>query len=203
MCVHVSICTPTLFGKWSYILGCLFPCPVPLDCPSEEGPVLIQNKLPENIRGEFISLFYYFFYYYSHPDCLKLPHGEKQSEHVEFKSELTKIKKKQLAFRWIWGWTAIFALGCSLFRRCYEFCNSIPTKCPPPTLIPTSLTQHTHTPPGRMGAVGLRQGDWGYLDASSGVQTPHGWMWDSEDGCSHTTGVGCLCVCEGVYIFLN
>jgi len=31
-------------------------------------------------------------FYRCHPDCLKLPHAEKQSENVEFKSELTKIK---------------------------------------------------------------------------------------------------------------
>lgn len=82
MCVHVSICTPTLSGK----LGCMFQCPVSLDCPSEEGPVHIQKLVLKNL-GKFAWLFFFFC---SHPDRLKLPHTEKQSENVEFKSELTK-----------------------------------------------------------------------------------------------------------------
>lgn len=83
------------FWKVRSHLGCMFQCPVPLDCPSEEGPVLIQKKI---IFEEFEGNLFCFFYC-SHPDCLKLPHAEKQSENVEFKSELTK----NLAFRWIWG----------------------------------------------------------------------------------------------------
>lgn len=84
VCTCVYMHTNT-FWKVRLHLGCMFQCPVPLDCPSEEGPVLIQNKL------EFEGNLFCFFSYCSHPDCLKLPHADKQSENVEFKkSELTK-----------------------------------------------------------------------------------------------------------------
>jgi len=51
------------------------------------SPVVIQNFVLKNLREICFAL------YCSHPDCLKLPHAEKQSENVEFKSELAKKKK--------------------------------------------------------------------------------------------------------------
>lgn len=73
------------FWKVRSHLRCMFQCPVPLDCPSEEGPALIQHNWFRRILRENCLTFFYC----SHPDCLKLPHAEKQSENVEFKSELT------------------------------------------------------------------------------------------------------------------
>lgn len=107
-----------------------------------------------HLRGT-VSLFCFFFH--SHPDCLKLPHGEKTKWKCRV-SNLSWPTSKLLAFRWIRGW-----MGCSLFRRCYEFCNSIPLKTTSPSLTPTSLTQHTHTPPRGTGAAGSRLGGLGQL----------------------------------------
>lgn len=51
-----------------------------------------KTNIPKKIFEGNSFPYFFLFFYYSHPDCLKLPHGEKQSENVEFKSELTKIK---------------------------------------------------------------------------------------------------------------
>lgn len=63
--------------------------------PPPPRPPRPKKKKEIYFEEEFALLF--FFSYCSHPDCSKLPHTDKQSENVEFKSELTK----PLAFRWI------------------------------------------------------------------------------------------------------
>jgi len=85
VCTCVYMHTNT-FWNMRLHLGCVFQCPVPLDCPSEEGdlPSSHPKFVLKNLREICFAL------YCSHPDCLKLPHAEKQSENVEFKSELTK-----------------------------------------------------------------------------------------------------------------
>lgn len=87
VCTCVYMHTNT-FWNMRLHLGCVFQCPVPLDCPSEEGdlPSSHPKFVLKNLREICFAL------YCSHPDCLKLPHAEKQSENVEFKSELTKKK---------------------------------------------------------------------------------------------------------------
>lgn len=147
------------FWKVRLHLGCVFRCPVPLDCPSEEGPALIQKLALTNLK-EISSAFCYC----SHPDCVKLPHADK----LKWKCWVHIWADRNICF--LGGSGAVCALGFSLFRRCYEFCHSNSPSIP--TLIPTSLTPHTHTPPCRRGAGGLRQGDRGYTEASSGVQNP-------------------------------
>lgn len=48
------------FWKVRLHLGCMFQCPVPLECPSEEGPVLIQKKIEfalKNLREICFAFF--------------------------------------------------------------------------------------------------------------------------------------------------
>lgn len=78
MCVHVSLCTPTLFGKWGDIWDVCFSW-----LPIKEGPALIQKLVLKNLMEVNFA-----FCYCSPPDCLKLPHADKQSE--KLKSELNR-----------------------------------------------------------------------------------------------------------------
>lgn len=162
------------FWKVRLHLGRMFQTSRCLGRPSEEGPVLVpkNNCFQKSLREICFN-----FFYCSHPDCLKLPHAEKQSENVEFK---TWADQKR-AFRGTWGCVAIFALGRShslqKVLRVLQF--SPPTQTP----IPTSLTPHTHTPPWRRGAVGITQGRQGIRGGRPRTVA------------NKTTRVGCLCVC--------
>lgn len=165
MCVHVSICTPTLFGK----LGCMFQCPVSLDCPSE-GPVHIQKLVLKNLRKICFA-----FFYCSHPDGLKLPHTEKQSENVEFSGGSG-------------GWLAIFTMGSLSSEGAMSSVIQSPTN-PSQTLIPTSPHRtHSHATlePWRRGAVGLIQGRLGLLEGLLWTPKlnvgPGGWLLKYSQG---------------------
>ena len=69
MCVHVSICTPTLFGKWGYIWDVCFHVLFPLTAHQKTAQFSSQE-----IRGKSI----FAFFYRSRPDFfLTLPHAEK------------------------------------------------------------------------------------------------------------------------------
>lgn len=96
-CVYMCLlCTPNTFlgGKWGYIWDvCVFQRP---RTRQRKGPDLIPQKGEKRklffFKNQLREFFFQMSFYWRHPDCLKLPHAEKQSENVEFKSELIKIK---------------------------------------------------------------------------------------------------------------
>lgn len=51
MCVHVSICTPTLFGKWSYIWDVCFSVLYPLTAHQKKAQFSSKKKsVTKNLR---------------------------------------------------------------------------------------------------------------------------------------------------------
>lgn len=82
VCTCVYMHTNT-FWKVRFHLGCIFHCPLPLDCPLEESILTqlatIQSFLIKTGGNQVL-------FCCSHPDCVKLPHAENQSENVDLKN---------------------------------------------------------------------------------------------------------------------
>lgn len=168
------------FGKWGYIWDVLSPSPAALRRPVKRRPYSPAS------HPDFISVCFYFFAFHcSHPDCLKLPHAEKQ------KSDQFKSGADQNQFLLSGGseWPSLLWVALSSQGATSSVIQSLPNAPPPHTpLIPTSLISHTHTPPCRTGASGWHRGRPGASKEAEAVR-------------KGKARVGCLCVCEGVYIF--
>lgn len=96
----------------------------------------------------------------SHPDCLKLPHAEKQSENVDLKNFCFRVElvlNSHLCF-------GLLSSEGAMSSRIQSLPLFLQT--------PTSLTPHTHTPPWTTGAAnqGREPSGSGYSPMES---TPH------------------------------
>lgn len=56
MCVHVSICTPTLFGKWSYIWDVFFNVLYPLTAHQKKAQFSSKKNVTKNLREICLSV---------------------------------------------------------------------------------------------------------------------------------------------------
>lgn len=160
-------------------LGCMFPI---RRRPGSLSSPLQKKKKNSRLRENLFS-----FFYCSHPDCLKLSHAGKQNE------ELHLRWREKEDFKWIWGWMAIFALGSSLFTRCYEFCNSVSIKCHLNLKTYRPHTSHSHSTLEEV-CRWVKTGE-----ANMEARPPKLNVRHTEDG--YNQGGLSLCVCEGVYIF--
>lgn len=144
MCVHVSICTPTLFGKWGFIWDVFVIVLYPLDSPLEDKCFtqllsIIQKNLFNKFKGTFFCCCCF---YCSHLDGLKLPHAEKN-----------KVKMLTLNLSWpkisFWvdlGLNGHLCLGLLYLSKVLwvlEF--SLPLFPKPRPQFPLA-SHHTHTP---------------------------------------------------------
>lgn len=57
MCVHVSICTPTLFGKWSYIRDVWVSVLYPLTARQKKAQFLSKKFVSKNFREICFAFF--------------------------------------------------------------------------------------------------------------------------------------------------
>lgn len=88
---------------------------------------------------------------------------------------------------------AIFALGSSLFTRCYEFCNSVSIKCRLNLKTHWPHTSHSHSTLEEVCSW-VKTGESDLEARPPKLNVGH-----TEDG--YNQGGLSLCVCEGVYIF--
>lgn len=204
MCVHVSICTPTLFGKWGFIWDVCFIVLYPLTAHQKKAccffftPVIIQNGL-----GKFEGNLFCF--YCSHPDCLKLPHAEKQ----KWKCLTLSLSRPTISFQVDLGLNGHLCIGLLSLSLSSEGAVSSVIQSPPlfPQTPPPTPPQfplashHTHNPPWRSGAVGQDRGDRGYLEVFLWRPHPKAEGGALRNAIQNTTGVGCLCVWGRVHFF--
>lgn len=58
MCVHVSICTPTLFGKWGHIWDVCFSVLYPLTAHQKKAQLSSNTIGLEEFWGKIVLLFF-------------------------------------------------------------------------------------------------------------------------------------------------
>lgn len=133
MCVHVSICTHTLFFVLeSEVTFRMYDFYVLLYCPSKEGPKFIKKQQKE--LAKLLVLCYFSPFLSVIQIVQKLPHGEKQGNVFSWASHhLPDGSQKVLSSPPTPSWSS-------------------------PSLNPTSLTPHIHIPPIEEGCSWVFKG---------------------------------------------